>query len=462
MATILIVEDEAVFGKSLARFLTKAGYDCTLKSKAEDGLRALEEVSPHAVLLDVRLPGMDGMQALRAFQDRDADLPVIMITAHGTIETAVEAMKSGAVDYLCKPLDLQEVQLVVERALDSAQKQRRLSYYQRQETARAGRDCMIGTCPAMRQVFNLIDRFTQLRSIPGAELPTVLILGETGTGKGLVARAIHSRGPASRAPFVEVNCTTLPRDLIEAELFGHEKGAYTGATEAKPGLAEAAEGGTLFLDEVGELPLAVQSKLLQLIEHKTVRRLGGLRTRTVPMRIIAATNRDLEALTHDGTFRQDLLYRLKVLLVELPPLRSRGEDLRLLSDHFLGVFSRKYGKEEHALAPAALVALYDYTWPGNVRELAHVIERAVLLSDGTLIGPDLLNLPGLVVSEAERDEQQESFTGQTLEEVEQRLISRALAVSRGNVSEAARKLGISREALRYRLQKHAIAADDLR
>ena len=457
MATILIVEDEAVFGKSLVRFLTKAGHDCTLKSNAEDGLRALEDVGPDAVLLDVRLPGMDGLRTLRVFQDRDADLPVIMITAYGTIETAVEAMKAGAVDYLCKPVDLQEVQLVVEKALDGAQKQRRLSYYQRQETARAERDRMIGACPAMQQVFNLIDRFTQLGPLRGGELPTVLILGETGTGKGLVARAIHSRGPASQAPFVEVNCTTLPRDLIEAELFGHERGAYTGATDAKPGLAEAAEGGTLFLDEVGELPLAAQSKLLQLIEHKTVRRLGGLRTRTVPMRIIAATNRDLDALTHDGTFRQDLLYRLKVLPVELPPLRTRGEDLRLLSDHFLGVFSRKYGKEEHTLTPAALAALRDYPWPGNVRELAHVIERAVLLSDGPLIGRDLFSLPGLMASEAESDSRQDGLNGLTLEEVEQLLISRALTASRGNVSEAARKLGISREALRYRLQKHAIA-----
>lgn len=228
MSTILIVEDEAVFGKSLVRFLTKAGHDCTLESNAEDGLRALEDVGPQAVLLDVRLPGMDGLQALRAFQDQDADVPVIMITAYGTVETAVEAMKAGAVDYLCKPVDLLEVQLVVERALDGAQKQRRLSYYQRQETARAARDRMIGASPAMQQVFNLIDRFTQLGALRGGELPTVLILGETGTGKGLAARAIHARGPASQAPFVEVNCTTLPRDLIEAELSVTKKGPIPG------------------------------------------------------------------------------------------------------------------------------------------------------------------------------------------------------------------------------------------
>ena len=456
MPSILIVEDEAVFGRSVARFLTKAGYDCTLKSRAEDGLRAIEDTSPHAVLLDVRLPGMDGLQALRAFQERDADLPVIMITAYGTVETAVEAMKAGAVDYLCKPLDLQEVRLVVEKALDGAQNQRRLSYYQRQEAARVERDVMIGACPAMRQVFRLVERFTRIGPGHAAELPTVLILGETGTGKGLVARTIHAKGPAARGPFVEVNCTTLPRDLIEAELFGYEKGAYTGATESKPGLAEAAEGGTLFLDEVGELPLAVQSKLLQLIEHKTVRRLGGLRTRTIPMRIIAATNRDLDVLTGDGAFRQDLLYRLKVLFLELPPLRARGEDVRLLAEHFLQVFSQKYATGDKPLMPSAVAALSRYSWPGNVRELAHVIERAVLLSDQPMIGPDLIVLPGRAGGEMQADSGEDSVANLTLEEVEQRLITRALTASRGNVSEAARQLGLSREALRYRLQKHSI------
>ena len=456
MPSVLIVEDEAVFGKSMARFLTQAGYDCVLKSRAEDGLRVMEGVSPHVVLLDVRLPGMNGLQALRAFQVRDADLPVIMITAYGTIETAVEAMKAGAVDYLCKPLDLEEVRLVVEKALDSAQNRRRLSYYQRQEAARVERDPIIGACPAMQQVFKLVERFTRIGPGQAGELPTVLILGETGTGKGLVARALHAKGPAARGPFVEVNCTTLPKDLIEAELFGYEKGAYTGATESKPGLAEVAEGGTLFLDEVGELPLAVQSKLLQLIEHKTVRRLGGLRTRTIPMRIIAATNRNLDALTDDGAFRQDLLYRLKVLFLELPPLRARGEDVRLLSEHFLQVFARKYATEGERLTSSALVTLSHYAWPGNVRELAHVIERAVLLSDQPMIGPDLIVLPGQAGSETPAGAGEDGVVNLTLEEVEQRLITQALAASRGNVSEAARRLGLSREALRYRLQKHSI------
>ena len=456
MPSILIVEDEAVFGRSVARFLTKAGYDCVLKSRAEDGLRAMEDISPHVVLLDVRLPGMDGLQALRAFQERDPELPVIMITAYGTIETAVEAMKAGAVDYLCKPLDLQEVRLVVDKALDSAQNQRRLSYYQRQEAARTEREAMIGACPAMRQVFRQVERFSRAGSGQAGELPTVLILGETGTGKGLVARAIHTKGPVARGPLVEVNCTTLPKDLIEAELFGYEKGAYTGATESKPGLVEAAEGGTLFLDEVGELPIAVQSKLLQLIEHKTVRRLGGLRTRTIPMRIIAATNRDLDGLTDDGTFRQDLLYRLKVLFLELPPLRARGDDVQLLSEHFLRVFSQKYATGDNRLTSSAVAALSHYAWPGNVRELAHVIERAVLLSDQPMIGPELIVLPGRAGGDAHGNSGENSMDNLTLEEVEQRLIAQALAASRGNVSEAARKLGLSREALRYRLQKHAI------
>ena len=462
MPAILIVEDEAVFGKALAQFLSGAGYDCTLKSRAEEGLRDMEEVSPHAVLLDVRLPGMDGLQALRAFQQLDADVPVIMITAYGTIETAVEAMRAGAADYLCKPLDLQEVRLVVDKALDHARNRRRLSYYQGREAAQAERNRIMGNCPAMQQVFSLVDRFTRIGSGSAGELPTVLILGETGTGKGLVARAIHAQGPASQGPFVEVNCSTLPKDLIEAELFGYEKGAYTGATESKAGLAEAAEGGTLFLDEVGELPLAVQAKLLQLIENKSVRRLGGLRTRTIPMRIIAATNRDLDALSDEGTFRQDLLYRLKVLLLELPPLRARGDDVRLLGEYFLRSFSRKYALPGNSLSPAAVEALYGYHWPGNVRELAHVIERAVLLSDRPVIGAELISLPEGAGNRARAGTEAENLADLTLKEVERRLIIQALMASQGNVSEAARRLGLTREAMRYRLQKHAIAPNGLK
>lgn len=459
MPSILIVEDEAVFGKSLARFLTRAGYDCTLRSRAEDGLAVLEECGPHAVLLDIRLPGMDGIQALRAFQDRDADLPVIMMTAYGAIEDAVEAMKAGAVDYLCKPLDLQEVRLVVEKVLNAAQKQRRLSYYQRRETELAERTRIVGACAAMQEVFSLVDRFTQIGAGRAGELPTVLILGETGTGKGLIARAIHAKGPAAGGPFVEVNCTTLPRDLIEAELFGYEKGAYTGATESKPGLAEAAEGGTLFMDEVGDLPWSAQSKLLQLIEHKTARRLGGLRTRAISMRIVAATNRDLDELSDAGAFRQDLLYRLKVLPLALPALRARGDDIRLLAEYFAQVFSQKYHTKGHHLTPAALEALGRYHWPGNVRELAHVIERAVLLSDRPGIGPELFNLSPGTHGHAPSADGEAGLAGLTLGEVERRLIAQALEASRGNVSQAARNLGLSREALRYRLQKHAIAQE---
>lgn len=456
MPTLLIVEDEAVFGKSLARFMTKAGYDCTLKSRAEDGLAAVERASPHAVLLDVRLPGMDGLQALRALQERAADLPVIMMTAYGAVETAVEAMKAGAVDYLCKPLDLQEALLVVEKALDTARNRRRLSYYQRQEAERVERSRIVGDCPAMQEVFRLVERFTQVRTGQTGELPTVLILGETGTGKGLIARAIHAKGPTASGPFVEVNCTTLPKDLIEAELFGYEKGAYTGASDSKPGLAEAAEGGTLFLDEIGELPMAAQAKLLQLIEHKTARRLGGLHTRTISMRIIAATNRNLDTLGNDGGFRQDLLYRLKVLLLELPPLRARGEDVRLLAEHFVQTFSRKYAAQGNRLTPSALEALMRYRWPGNVRELAHVIERAVLSGDQPAIGAELFSLPDRSGGDRHEGSREQELPGLTLEEMERRLITQALRSNRGNVSGAARELGLSRETLRYRIQKHAI------
>jgi DNA-binding NtrC family response regulator len=288
----------------------------------------------------------------------------------------------------------------------------------------------------------------------------VLLLGETGTGKDLVARAIHHRGSLAGQPFVEVECTSIPNELAEAELFGYEKGAFTGASAAKPGLIEAADGGTLFLDEVGELGLDLQAKLLKAIERKQIRRLGGLRERRIHARIIAATNRDLEAAVRAGQFRQDLYYRLKVLTIELPPLRERGEDVVLLANHVLKKLTHKYSLPERRFTETGLDALRKYRWPGNVRELAHVVERALLVSDEREIGPSALGLEissvpirvgsdGLLAMEFPK-------SGVDLEEIERQLIERALALTEGNVTEAARKLGIGREALRYRIQKHRL------
>ncbi len=456
MATILIIEDEVVLGKSIARYLTKAGLTCVVASTAEAGLKRFEEIAPELVLLDIRLHGMDGLQALRHMMARRPTVRVVVMTAYGTIETAVEAMKAGACDYICKPFDLEALREVIENAL-AASPPRPSDRVDRASSESPGSPVtIIGDCPSMQEILKLIERFAQIVPNEGVDLPTILILGETGTGKDLAARAIHAKSPFASGPFVEVNCTALPQELIEAELFGYEKGAFTGASEAKRGLFEAAEGGTLFLDEVGDLSLEAQAKLLRVIEYKTVRPLGSLQARKVHMRIIAATNRDLEALTRKQEFRLELFYRLNVLRLELPPLCTRGDDMVRLGEHFLQMLARKYSMPAKRFTAEAIEALRHYAWPGNVRELAHVIERAVLLSDSSEVTSECLGWPHGELGR--HHDGQASKGSMRLPEMEQQLIERALVSTNGNVSEAARRLGIGREALRYRLQKYDIEA----
>ena len=460
MAKILIIDDETILAKSLLRSLTKAGYEGSIATRAEEGLKLLVEERPDLVLLDMKLEGMGGLEALRRIVDFDPSILVLIITAYGSIETAVEAMKIGAVDYLCKPLDLEALKITMARALEERRLRQRLSYYQRKDLEGAEGLQIVGESPAMKRVLSLVEKIAQLDSGAAGDLPTVLILGETGTGKDLVARAIHSRSRLADQPFVEVNCTTLPKDLLEAELFGYEKGAFTDAKASKAGLVEVADGGTLFLNEIGELPPEAQGKLLKAIEQKRVRRLGDIRERSINVRIIAATNQDLESAVRERSFRMDLLYRLKVLTIELPPLRERGNDILLLAEHFLSRHVQKYGTGPKRLSPSALAVLKGYRWPGNVRELAHVMERAVLLSEGEEIGPALLGLgaglgsPRVCSSDLPIGEF--PLEGLELKKVEQDLIQKALVLTGGNVSEAARRLGIGREALRYRMRKHAI------
>ncbi len=446
MATILIIEDEVVLGKSIARYLTKAGLTCVVATTAEAGLKRLEEIDPDLVLLDIRLRGMDGLEALRHIMALRPQVRVIVMTAYGTIETAVQAMKAGACDYICKPFDLEALREVIESAGVGAP-----------PLASLGTEplTMIGDCPSMQACLKLMARFAQIVPREGGDLPTILILGETGTGKDLAARVIHAQSPFAHGPFVEVNCTALPQELIEAELFGYEKGAFTGASEAKRGLFEAAEGGTLFLDEIGDLSLEAQAKLLRVIEYKTVRPLGSLQARKVNMRIIAATNRDLEARTRQQAFRLDLFYRLNVLRLELPPLCARGDDIVRLGKHFLQVLAQKYNMTAKQFTPEAIEALRQYPWPGNVRELAHVIERAVLLGDDPEVAAACLGLPQ---AEPGRRDGKPDDSSMRLPEMEQQLIEQALVSTKGNVSKAARQLGIGREALRYRLQKYDIPA----
>jgi DNA-binding NtrC family response regulator len=460
MAKILIIDDEAVFARSAAHFLSRSGHECWSLSSAEEGLAIIEKERPDLVLLDIKLAGMSGLEALKRITSLDPNAIVIIMTAYSSVESAVAAMKDGAYDYIQKPIDHDELRFTIEKALETRRLRERLSYFQRKEVQQSAHLDLIGASPQIGQIIELIGRIAQFEPGPAGDLPTVLLLGETGTGKDLVARAIHHRGSLAGQPFVEVECTSIPNELAEAELFGYEKGAFTGASAAKPGLIEAADGGTLFLDEVGELGLDLQAKLLKAIERKQIRRLGGLRERRIHARIIAATNRDLEAAVRAGQFRQDLYYRLKVLTIELPPLRERGEDVVLLANHVLKKLTHKYSLPERRFTETGLDALRTYRWPGNVRELAHVVERALLVSDEREIGPSALGLEissvpirvgsdGLLAMEFPK-------SGVDLEEIERQLIERALALTEGNVTEAARKLGIGREALRYRIQKHRL------
>jgi DNA-binding NtrC family response regulator len=467
MAKILIIDDEVVFGRSVAHALSRNGHECRSLSSAEEGLASYDAHRPDIILLDVKLAGMSGLEALRRFTGLDPDLIIIVMTAYSSVQSAVAAMKDGAYDYIQKPIDHDELSFVIEKALETHRLRERLAYFQRKEIQQAAHGEIIGASPGITQVFDLIERIAHLEPGSAGELPTVLLLGETGTGKDLVARAIHRRGSLAGQPFVEIECTSIPKELAEAELFGYEKGAFTSATTTKPGLIEAADGGTLFLDEIGELGLELQAKLLKAIERRQVRRVGSLRERKINVRIIAATNRNLEAAVKVGSFRPDLYYRLKVLTVELPPLRDRDDDVVLLAHHFLKQLMHKYSLPPRRFTDSALQALRTYRWPGNVRELVHLVERALLVCDEEAIGPSALGLdmPSHAVASRRRDDPTDTEDtlhirfpeqGVDLEEIERQLIKRALDLTDGNVTEAARKLSIGREALRYRIQKHGI------
>jgi len=466
--SILVVDDERTLARAIKAYLEESGYDAEVAGDAESALPLLATVRPDVVITDVRLPGMDGITLLRKVHEFDPSISVVVMTAHGSIEGAVEAVKLGAFDYLKKPLDLEELRLVADRARETSALKQEVSYYRRN----LGRDVpfadVVGESKAIRAV---LEQARQIAILD--ETPPVLITGETGTGKGLVARTIHSSGPRADRPFIDVNCTALPASLMEAELFGHERGAFTDAKESKLGLFEAAEGGFIFLDEIGDVEIALQGKLLKAIEERVVRRVGGVRDRKIDVRILAATNRDLEREAERERFRKDLYYRLAVILLHLPPLRERGEDVLLLAEHYLKRFSGKYKRPARKLTAEAREVLMSYPWPGNVRELSHVIERAVLWSRGAELTPEHLSLSR--PTEARSAPPEESMavaeptaeyaiptnqalppTGMSLDQWEKSLLEQALRETGGNQTRAAQRLGISRDTLRYRMKKHGI------
>jgi two-component system, NtrC family, response regulator AtoC len=443
-STVLIVDDERTLARSIKAFLTESGYQAEVAATAEQALDLLERLRPDVIFLDVRLPGMSGIELLQKIREFDPALPVVIMTAFGTIEGAVDAVKRGAFDYLKKPVDLDELKLLADRAREHSLMRQELSYYRGRTAREAPFSQLLGESPAMRAV---LDRARQVAGLD--DVPPILITGETGTGKGLIARSIHASGTRASKPFIEVNCTALPASLMEAELFGHERGAFTDAKESKIGLFEAAEGGFLFLDEIGDIELSLQGKLLRAIEERVVRRVGGVRDRKVDVRILCATNRDLERETQQGRFRKDLYFRLAVILLRLPPLRERGDDVLALAENFVRRFSIKYGRQVTGIEPAARDALRAYSWPGNVRELSHVIERAVLWSQGSTIEPEHLSLiepePAAAVS-----------GGSDLAQWERSMIEQAMREAGGNQTKAAQRLGITRDTLRYRLKKFGI------
>ena len=449
-AKVLIVEDEVLFARAVMRKLQTAGYECEHVETLQDARAIARQFAADLVLLDMRLPDGNGLEILPDLIAKNAT--VIVMTAFGEISDAVHAIKQGAVDYLKKPIDLEELLLSVQK-VEAGTLQSNSLDYSRQRNAHAVEGVeMLGESLAMENIKGQIKRIAQFVAddvVP----PTVLISGETGTGKDVAARWLHASCPNKDKPFVHIDCASLPAELMESELFGHEKGAFTGAVSSRPGLIEAAEEGTLFLDEIGELPLSLQAKLLNVLERRMVRRLGSTKERPVPARFIAATNRDLHQMSLQGHFRQDLYYRLNVMSISMPPLRERAGDALLLARHFANQTAKRYGLAAPTFSADAIATLSDYAWPGNVRELKHQVSRAMLLCHNSLIsGADL------VVGGPSNSEALAQVAGQaTLYETEKAILLKVLTDSRNNVSEAARKLGITRMTMRYRMDKYQIS-----
>ena len=444
---ILIVEDEEKLRRVLSLHLESLGHEVASTASAEEALRLAPQFQ--LVLTDLRLPGMNGLELLEAIQRQNARLPVIVMTAYSSVETAVEAMKKGAADFLPKPFSLDHLATVVRKALE-VQRLREENARLREELGQRYRiENIIGTGPKMQEILAAVMRVAPTRT-------TVLLCGESGVGKDLIARAIHYHSPRAAQPFVKINCTTIPENLMESELFGYEKGAFTGAVTSRPGKFEQADKGTVFLDEIGDVPPAVQVKLLRVLQDREFERLGSNRTRQIDVRVIAATNADLRRALEEGNFREDLYYRLNVFPITIPPLRERREDIPLLAERFLRKFAAETGSRVEEISPEAMQKLVEYHWPGNVRELENVIERSLLYADGKVLLPEHIRLdyaPRRLNNGQAPAADGFLPEGMTLEQYEQHLIREALRRAGGNKSQAARLLGLTRNALRYRLSQ---------
>jgi DNA-binding NtrC family response regulator len=450
---VLVIDDDASLRRVMEMQLEEIGCDVLAVASGKEALGVLEEVTPDLVITDLRIPGMSGMDILKSIRADHPELTVIMVTAYGTVKTAVEAMKAGAYDYLTKPIDYDELTLVVNRALEHQQLLEEVRNLRLTLDEKYGFESIIGRSKKLLRVLEMTSRVAQTDSI-------ALIRGETGTGKELLAKAIHQNSRRKNGPFVTINCGAIPSNLMESELFGHTKGAFTGAIVAKKGRVETADGGTLFLDEIGELPLDLQIKLLRLIQQGEIEKIGTSESSKVDVRIIAATHRNLQAMIEDGTFREDLYYRLAVIPLELPPLRERLEDISELVQNLFLKSKQKHGRLELHLPESLLPGFSNYDWPGNIRELENVIERLVVLAVGDKISaadlPEFLRrgspLPDVIRLDL-------SPQGISLEAIEKDLIIKALKKSNWNQTQAARYLDISRRTLNYRMEKHGIRKD---
>jgi len=447
--SLLLVDDDAAFRQVMAGELGRFGYAIDSVGTGEEAIQRVAEAEPEVVLLDLRLPGMGGLETLKAIQAAAPAVEVIMLTGHGSIDTAIESIRIGAFDYVVKPCPLDELQIRIQRALERRTLRQRANILERGLTPPDLSDSFIGDSLEFRRLLSLVDRVAPSDS-------TVLITGETGAGKDRVARMIHARSSRRSRPFVVVECGALQESLLQSELFGHERGAFTGADRAKPGLFEVANGGTIFLDEAGEISQATQTKLLRVLDTSTFRHVGGTREIRVDVRILAATNRDVLSMVRQGLFREDLFYRLSTITVQVPPLRARPGDVDLLAKHFVAVLNERFGSNKQ-IGEEALQLLRRHSWPGNVRELLHVVEAALVLCEGPVVLPEHLpTTPRNTAASTLPEAATQDSTMPTLQDVELKHIQMAIEASKGHRGNAAKILGISERNLYRKLREYGL------
>ena len=460
ISQILIVDDQESIRHFISKALTDEGYLVTTAAEGKEALKAVEKEPPDLVLLDLRLPDIHGLDVLKEIKANWPEMTVIIMTAFGDVESAVQAMKLGAFDYVNKPINLEQLSIVVGKGLESQKLWRELKHHRQLQQQRYSKEFVRGNSPKIHHVYTMCEQVAR------SDSTSVLIQGESGTGKELVANMVHEMSGRRDKPFLEINCAAIPREILESELFGHEKGAFTDARQQKQGLLELANGGTLFLDEVGEMTLSIQVKLLRVLERMTFRRVGGTKDIKVSVRIISATNQDLSRMVQEQKFREDLYYRLKVVPIFVPPLRERREDILLLAKHFMHQFSRSFSKNFQDFTPDAEAALVNYDWPGNIRELKNLMERTVLLENGPTMNSSMLTLsarrdgrdPNSLVSRLEQvlDAPVMPPGGVQFEElmgdIEQAMIRKASDATGWNQSRTASLLNLKRDKLRYRMK----------